>query len=65
MVFSAFSTYLDMWSDNHDGRGMLIVNQFLKITSTFPTEKMRILSPGESLTPKGLKLKKKTLCEHI
>ena len=36
------------WIDKLDGRSMLSLNQFLKISSTFPTEKTRILSPTES-----------------
>ena len=45
---------LHAWTDKLDGRSMLSVNQFLKISSTFPTEMMRILSSRRIANTKGL-----------
>ena len=56
-----FLSKLHAWINNLDARGMLSVNHFWKISSTFPTEKMWILSPRESLTPKTSAFKTKRL----
>ena len=52
---------LHAWINELDGRGMLSVNQFLIISSTFPIDRTPMLSPSESQTPKGVKLYNKTL----
>ena len=49
---------LHAWIDKLNGCGMLSVNQFLKISSTFPTEKMSILSPRGIANTKDLKVYK-------